>query len=187
MRLFFVVLYGAKETPTTPQQQGGHHAPLASHHPCDTDPAVCTQPSLSPTTESRDASLAYIGTANFVVGRVGRDCLGLLGRSETPQAFVATWQQRNARYIQASAKYMEFRLQEAQSLGGNERREGVLRALTTAVQSSAGQTLASWLGRGDKLDGCKRAVGLIERGSYDFSKSSPMFGELESLAQWASQ
>jgi hypothetical protein len=145
------------------------------------------QASPSPTTESRDASLAYIGTANFVVGRVGRDCLTLLGRSETPQAFVAAWQQRNAKYLHASAKYMEVRLQEAQSTGGNERREAVLRALTGAVQSSAAQTVASWLGRGDKLDGCKRAVALIENGTYDFTSSSPMFGELESLVQWASQ
>lgn len=40
------------------------------------------------TTESRDASTAYIGTVNFVVGRVGRDCLSKLGRKDSSQEFV---------------------------------------------------------------------------------------------------
>jgi hypothetical protein len=137
------------------------------------------------TSESRDASTAYLGAANFVVGRVGRDCLGLIGRSETPQVFVAAWQQRNMKYLMASQKYMEARLGEAEAVGGPERRNAVMSALVTAVRNSADTTVKSWLDRPEKADACKRAVALIDAGNYDISSTSPIYAELESLVAWA--
>lgn len=137
------------------------------------------------TSESRDASTAYIGTANFVVGRVGRGCLNLIGRSETPQAFVATWQQRNTRYLIASQKYMDARLGEAEVAGGADRRNSVLSSLLTAVRNGAETTVRSWLDRPEKADACNRAVALIDSGQYDISSTSPMYAELESLVDWA--
>jgi hypothetical protein len=139
----------------------------------------------SATSESRDASIAYIGTANFVVGRVGRDCLAILSRTETPQAFVAVWQQRNIKYLMASQKYMEARFAEAEATGGTEKRNAIMGALTAAVRSAAESTVKSWLDRPDKSDACRHAVTLIESGAYDFSSTSPMYGELESLVSWA--
>lgn len=137
------------------------------------------------TSESRDASTAYLGAANFVVGRVGRDCLGLIGRSETPQVFAATWQQRNMKYLMASQKYMEVRLVEADAAGGPEKRSAVMNALGAAVRNSAETVVKSWLDRPEKTDACKRAVALIDTGKYDVSATSPMYAELESLVAWA--
>ena len=137
------------------------------------------------TSESRDASTAYLGTSNFVVGRVGRDCLGLIGRSETPQVFAATWQQRNMKYLMASQKYMEARLGEAEAAGGPEKRSAVMNALGAAVRNGAETTVKSWLDRPEKTDACKRAVALIDSGKYDVSATSPMYAELESLVAWA--
>jgi len=137
------------------------------------------------TSESRDASIAYIGTANFVVGRIGRDCLALLGRTETPQAFVAVWQQRNLKYLVASEKYMQARFGEAEATGGADNRKAVIGALGSAVRGAAESTIRSWLDRPDRSAACKRSVALIESGAYDFSPTSPMYGELESLVSWA--
>jgi hypothetical protein len=83
--------------------------------------------------ESRDAATAYLGTANFVVGRIGRDCLPSLGRSETPQAFVGTWQQRNIKFVMASDKYLQARLAEAQANGGSSKQQSIIFEFTSAV------------------------------------------------------
>lgn len=137
--------------------------------------------------ESRDASTAYLGTTNFVVGRVGRDCLALVGRSETPQAFVSVWQQRNLKYLAASQKYMTARLEEAEKAGGVDRRNTIVTALNSAVRSNAEVTVKGWLDRPDKQEACKRAVAFIESGAYDVSNTTPMFGELENLVSWATK
>jgi len=136
-------------------------------------------------TESRDASIAYIGTANFVVGRVGRDCLSLVGRSDSPQSLVATWQKRNEKYWLATHKYLEARLAHAEKAGGLEKRNAVVRELTAAVQGGAPSAVKKWLDKPDKTAACKRALAIIESGAYDFSPTSPMFAELESLVAWA--
>ena len=135
--------------------------------------------------ESRDASTAYLGTTNFVVGRVGRDCLVLLGRSEAPQAFVSAWQQRNIRYLSASQKYMTARLEEAEKIGGADRRNMIVSALNSAVRNNAEATVKGWLDRPDKQEACKRAVAIIESGAYDVSSTTPMYIELENLVSWA--
>ncbi len=143
------------------------------------------QPAPPVTSESRDAALAYIGTANFVVGRVGRECLQTVGRTENPKDYVAHWQQRNQRYIAASAKYLSARMQEAQSSGGAAQRDAVQAELGKAVQSAAAQILHSWLEQGDKTLACQRALAIIDKGDYDFSPSTKMYAELEGLARWA--
>jgi hypothetical protein len=139
------------------------------------------------TSESRDASTAYLGTSNFVVGRIGRDCLALLNRPETPQAFVSTWQERNAKYLMASQKYMVLRLAEAETSGGPETKNAVISALSAVVQNGAESIVKSWIDRPDKIEACKFAVALIESGAYDVSSSSPMYDELENLVSWAQQ
>lgn len=144
-----------------------------------------SEPNTAAASESRDASTAYLGTANFVVGRVGRDCLFLLGRNESPQSFVSAWQQRNGKYLLAMQSYMGARFREAEAAGGVERRNAIASALNSAVRSSAEATIKSWLDRPDKEGACKRAVTLIESGSYDVSTTSPMYGELEALVAWA--
>lgn len=137
------------------------------------------------TSESRDASTAYLGTANFVVGRIGRDCLSLLGRNESPQVFVGAWQQRNGKYLYAVQRYMEARLREAEAFGGVERRNSVVSSLNSVVRSGAEATIKSWLDRPDKEGACRRAIGIVESGAYDVSAAAPMYGELEALVAWA--
>jgi len=109
----------------------------------------------------------------------------MLGRTETPQAFVAAWQQRNVKYLMASQKYMDARFGEAEATGGKEKRNAVMSALTAAVRTGAESTVKSWLDRPNRDEACKRSVALIESGAYDFLPTSPMYGELESLVSWA--
>lgn len=135
--------------------------------------------------ESRDAAIAYVGTENFIVGRIGLDCLTVLGRTETPQQFVGAWQQRNAKYIVATSKYMQKRLEEAQLAGGLQKRESILRELTAAVKSNGEGTINGWYAQSGKEAACKRVVPIIEGGGFDISPKSPMFGELESLLAWS--
>lgn len=152
---------------------------------------VCSsQSSSQPTTvvsESRDASTAFLGTANFVVGRVGRDCLMAIGRNETPQVFVGMWQQRNAKYLVAMQKYLDARLAEAEVSGGVAGREKIMRELTVAVQTGAAAVLKTLLDHPDPLDACRRAVNFIDSGRYDVNQSMPIYPELELLVRWAEQ
>jgi hypothetical protein len=137
------------------------------------------------TSESRDAAVGYIGTTNFIVGRVGRDCLALLGRSETPQDFVAAWQQRNSKYLLAVDKYLQRRLAEAYSEGGEKKRDAVLRDVTSVANANGAATVRSWLDTSDKMTACKRAVSLVDMGAMDITSKIPMFGELEALREWS--
>jgi hypothetical protein len=142
---------------------------------------------VSVISESRDASIAFLGTANFVVGRLGRDCLASIGRNETPQAFVNTWQQRNAKYLLAMQKYLDARLAEAEVAGGVAGREKIMRELTVAVQTGASAILKTLLDHPDQYDACRRAINFIDAGRYDVNQSMPIFNELEALTRWAQQ
>lgn len=139
----------------------------------------------SVTSESRDAASAYMGTANFVVGRLGRECLSLLGRTETPKEFVGTWQQRNAKYYSASMKYMVKRLDISLAVGGAPARDAVAREYGAAVRRDGEGSVADWFRKGNKEDVCKRVVALIDSGAMDVSPKVPIYGELEALATWA--
>ena len=135
--------------------------------------------------EYRDAASAYIGTNNFIVGRLGAECLSMLGRTESPKEFVQAWQQRNAKYLAASIKYMGKRLDGELTSGGAERRDAVLRDYSAAVQNDGQLAANKWLSRGTQEDACKRAIAAIEAGAMDISPKSPMYGEIEALVSWA--
>lgn len=150
---------------------------------------VHAQEADSIVSESRDAASAYMGTINFIVGRLGSECLAPLGRTETAKEFAGAWQQRNARYYTASIKYMGKRLDSAQKSGGNITRDAVLKEYTTAVRGGGEASVNDWFtkGKGTKSDICKRAVTLIESGAMDINPTMPMYGELESLVRWAEE
>jgi hypothetical protein len=151
-----------------------------------TKPGLAQQQSTN-VTESRDASLTYIGAINFSIGRIAAECLAITSRSETPQQFVAAWQLRNAKFVNAAAVYMEKRLEEAQLEGGAERRAAVYRELTNVARTS-GETVARRLLQNNaKDDACKRALALIEGRVFDFSPQMPNYKELESLVTWANK
>jgi hypothetical protein len=146
--------------------------------------AWAQQPAAS---ESRDAATAYVSTGNFIVGRLANECLALVGRNESPRQFVTQWQQRNARFVMASAKYVEKRLEEAAASGGPEQREAILRELRAAVQSNGESAVRSWLGNGRKEESCMRAITLLDTGALDISPKVPMYPEIEALVRWAEQ
>lgn len=137
--------------------------------------------------ESRDAAAAFVGEENFMIGRIGRDCMSVLGRMETPQQFVETWQRHNSKYYSATIKYMSRRLDEARAEGGMAKRDTVLATYTSNIQSSGEASANDWLARGDRKQACERAVTAIENGAVDITLKLRMFGELQALANWAQQ
>jgi hypothetical protein len=149
--------------------------------------ASWAQAPASATTESRDAASGFIGTANFIVGRVGRECLTVVGRTESAQQFVSTWQQRNAPFVMASAKYTDKRLEELAASGGAEKRDEFLRLLRGVVQGNADSVMRSWLQGGSREEACMRAVTLVDTGALDISPKIPMYREIEALVRWAEQ
>lgn len=149
-------------------------------------PGWAQQPA-SASSDSRDAASGFISTANFIVGRIGRECLAVVGRGESPQQFVGQWQQRNARYVAASARYMELRLEEVAAAGGAQQREAFLRQLRGAVQGNGEQVVRSWLHHGSREEGCMRAVTLVDTGALDISSRAPMYDQIEALVRWAEQ
>lgn len=149
--------------------------------------AATAQSPVRVESESRDAAAAFVGTENFMIGRIGRDCMSVLGRMETPQQFVETWQRRNSKYYAAAVNYMSKRLDEALAEGGAAKRDTVLAAYLTNIQSDGDASAKDWLARGDQKQACKRAVTAIESGAVDITPKIRMFGEIEALADWAQQ
>jgi hypothetical protein len=149
--------------------------------------AAGAQQSAPATSEARDTATAAIGSWNFVVRRLSDECLAMVGRSESPQQYVAQWQQRNARYVMASARYMEKRLEEAAASGGPEKRDAVLRDLKAAVQSNGESVVRSWLQAGRKGEACMHVITLLDTGVLDISPKLPMYAEIEALVRWAEQ
>lgn len=139
--------------------------------------------SASFATQERDLAALDIASTNLVVSRLGAMCLALVGRPETPQAFVADWQQRNSRFVSASAKYLDQRVAQAAAEG---KRDQALREIRTVVQNNADATLRQLL-EGRKEDGCMHAITLSDTGALDISPKLLQYDQLEALARWAEQ
>jgi hypothetical protein len=136
-------------------------------------------------TPARDAAAIYIAQGNFIVQRLGSECLTLVGRAESAETFAANWQRRNSRYVEASARYMERRMEEA-TAAGQDRREALLNELRQAVQGNGEAALRGLL-QGGKADGCMYGVTLVDTGALDINSKLPQFEQLEALARWAAQ
>lgn len=149
--------------------------------------AAIAQSPLRVENESRDAAAGLVGTENFMIGRIGRDCMPVLGRMETPQQFVQAWQKRNAKYYVSTIKYMKLRLDEALAEGGTAKRDTVLTAYVANIQDNGDAAAKDWLSRGEQKQACERAVATIESGAADITPKVRMFNELEALVDWAQQ
>jgi hypothetical protein len=145
------------------------------------------QPASTFATKARDDASLYVSTGNFIVGRIARECLSLVGRMETPQQFVSEWQRRNSRYVAASAKYMDKRVEEVAASGGPEKRDAIVRELRIAVQNPGEAVVRNMLGNDHKAETCMRAVTLLDTGALDISSKTPMYADLEALVRWAEQ
>lgn len=135
------------------------------------------------TSESRDAATAFIGSMQFSVGRIGRDCLASLNRKQTPQEFVESWLQRNSKYTNAASKYVQARLEEA-AKNGESAKNAVMQDLA-AVRRNAEKDVNFLFEKNGKEAVCARMVPFIERGSYDIDPRVPIFNEIEALVAWA--
>lgn len=133
--------------------------------------------------ESRDAASGFIGSMNFTVGRIARDCLADLGRTETPQQFAESWQQRNTKYVVAAAEYIQARFKEA-TAKGDDTKNRLLEELAS-VRRTAEADLKGLYDKHGKDATCKRMTALIDGGAYDITPGVPMFKELEALSAWS--
>ena len=126
-----------------------------------------------------------MGTLNFVVGRLGLECLAQLGRPETPKDFTLAWRQRNAEFHAAAATYMNRRLEAAQAAGGDSLRETVLREYVTKVRQNGEASVVEWFRTGDKKSSCRRAIAAVDGGALDVNATAPIHAELKALVDWA--
>ena len=135
--------------------------------------------------ESRNVASAFLGAANFVVGRIGIECLSMLGRLETPREYVNIWQERNAKYYDASTKYVAKKMEAADASGGVVARDAVLKEYSSIVRKEGEATIAAWVGKSSKREGCQRAVSLIDRGILDVNPEIPIYEDLQALTVWS--
>ena len=140
--------------------------------------------------DARDAAAAFVATQAFVVGRLGRDCLELLGRHESPREFIEAWQQQNAKYYDAAIKYMDVRLRQVADNTGPSDRDGVERAYNNAVAQRGEAAVNSLFQKGAKDEVCKFELTLIDSGRMNMdaiigSSALPVLKEVEALATWA--
>jgi hypothetical protein len=132
--------------------------------------------------EPRDAAAAYLGTTNFVIGRVARDCLEVLKEPESfVQAHVKSWQLRNQNFYAATTAYMTLRLKDAEARGGVKARDAVYRAYTNAVRGDGELTVEDLFKRGTKEEACRRHVALVKAGELDVRPDRPFYLELTKL------
>lgn len=137
--------------------------------------------------ESRDAAAAYMGTMNFVVGRMAMECFDLLTRADTPKGFVDQWQKRNNPFYDAATFYMNERLAEAEKLNGREARNKLAAEYDIAVRRNGSVTVEGFFRQGEKFEVCRRVISLIEVGTFDVSTKTPLYSELEALVKEMSQ
>jgi len=137
-------------------------------------------------TPARDSAAVFVAMSHFAVGRLGSECLAVVGRAESPKAFADAWKDRNAPFVAASTKYLSRRVDEAGAQGGLQRREAAQAEIRQVIQAS-GENLLRTLLQGRKEDGCMNAVTLVETGVLDINTKLPQYSEVESLLLWSQQ
>jgi hypothetical protein len=149
-------------------------------------PAAFAQAGGSVATQARDSAAVFVAQGNYLISRLGAECLTLVGRAETPQALVTSWRQRNARYVSASSRYLDKRMEEAEAEGGTQRREAMLGEIRAAVQNSGESSLRTLM-QGRKEEACMRAITLLDTGTLDINSKLPQIEQLDALVRWAEQ
>ena len=160
----------------------------ANPAPASASPGTATSgalPAGSPTTESRDASMAAVATANDIIRRIGQECLSLLNRPETPKDLFVAWQKRNQVFVNAAAKYEAARMAEARAQGGKAQADQVWQQMTGAIRGNSQAAVRSMLDKPDRPAACQRALDVVQAGGFDIKPELPMYGEIQSLVAWA--
>ena len=135
----------------------------------------------------RDASAAFIATQHFIVGRIGRDCLSEIGRTESPLEYEQKWEKENAKYFDAATKYIAARLHEIED---STEREKVDASYYKSVQNTGAAAAERLLSKGPKNDACKFALTIVDTGSmgieeYAQAGKLPIMEHLAELVEWA--
>ena len=112
----------------------------------------------------RDAAAAFVATQAFIVGRLGRDCLPVLKREETPRDYLDKWQKENARYHDAATRYIERRLAEIEDPVERDQTEA---AYYQSVQAKGMGAVNALFKKGVNEEVCKYALTLIDGGSMN--------------------
>lgn len=149
-------------------------------------PATNLQPELIQN-RARDLALGHIGAANFLVGRIGRDCLALVGRSDSPQEFAAAWQARNQRFVSAAAIYMERVAAEIAQRQGIAEREKFVRTIRGGTQAQTDQLLQGLYSQRGQKQVCDMLLPRVESGGFDLTPKDSRHPDLEALADWAAR
>lgn len=137
--------------------------------------------------DARDSAAAFVATQNFVVGRLGRDCLEILSRPETPREFQQTWQRSNAEYHAASTAYIEARLAEIEDLA---ERDALEQSYYASVNGRGAAAANQILSKGEKEDVCRSAIALVDNGQMNIDEfventNQPVKPSLDELLNWA--
>ena len=149
-------------------------------------PAAFAQGPGSVATPARDSAAVLIAQGDYVVSHLARECLALVGRAESPQSLVGSWRQRNGRYVSASFRYLDKRVEEAEADGGKQRREAMLGAISKAIQDGGESDLRALM-QGRKEEACMRAITLLDTGTLDINSKLPQIEQMDALVRWAEQ
>jgi hypothetical protein len=140
----------------------------------------------SPFTEGRNAAAAFIGTQNFMIGRMSRECQPVL---EKPEAWVkepvTAWQSRNSRYWRANLNYMTKQLDAALAKGGASVRDRVVAAYSSAVHKDGAGAVDDWFNKskGSRQEACERFFSFLTEGKFDIRSGGPLSTELDDLVE----
>lgn len=136
-------------------------------------------------TEPRNAAAASLGTTNFTVGRMARECFEVLKQPESfIQELVRSWQQKNEKYYAATTAYMTTLLKETEKKNGVDAMRAVTNEYKNAVQGEGAGTVSDLLKKGEKAKVCERYVGLVRGGEFDVKPGHPFYKELEELVNF---
>lgn len=148
---------------------------------------VAAGPSGEVASQARDSAAAFVATQDFVVARIGRDCLAELGRPETPAEYREKWRKANAKYYDASSKYMEARFDEIEDPIEKARvQSGYYNSVNGTGDAAADRILR----QGSKKDVCKATIELVDAGNMNIETvvetiNRPIKDSLDELVKWA--
>ena len=135
-------------------------------------------------TEPHNAAAAYLGTLHFMVGRMGRDCVGPLSGAESfPQDLVARWEGRNVEYYRASKVYLGNLFPYYERTRGKDFGTAAMNEYLRSVQGQGAATAEGMLAAPDRKAACAAFVARVGAGDYDIKESRPYFKELTELVE----
>lgn len=134
--------------------------------------------------EPHNAAAAAIGTQNFIVGRMAKECYATIGKPESfVQEFTQAWQKRNDPYLTAAIMYTANLLSYYERTQGPEIKQAVLQAYVQAVRGQGAAAVADRFASGSRVEVCNRFISQVDAGLFDVTPDYPFFKELTEVVQ----